>query len=61
LLLREAETAVGGGELAEGSDPAQIAFELGVILAGTNLVSVLHDDVVVIDRARDAVRRRLTR
>jgi AcrR family transcriptional regulator len=60
LLLREAETAVDNGELPAGGDPAQIAFELGAILAGTNLVSVLHDDVVVIDRARDAVRQRLT-
>ena len=59
LLLREAETAVDKGELPAGSDPAQISFELGTILAGTNLVSVLHDDVVVIGRARDAVRQRL--
>ena len=61
LLLREAETAVDNGELAAGSDPGQVAFELGTILAGTNLVSVLHDDLLVIDRAREAVQRRLTR
>jgi hypothetical protein len=31
-----------------------------VILAGTNIVSVLHDDVAVIGRARSAVKSRLS-
>lgn len=39
---------------------AQLAFELGVILAGTNIVSVLHDDASVIARGRAAVRNRLS-
>jgi len=59
LLAREAGAAVDRGELPVDTDPQQLAFELGVILAGTNLVSVLHDDLVVIDRARSAVRSRL--
>ena len=38
LLGREADAAVDKGQLAEDTDPAQLAFELGVILAGTNIV-----------------------
>ncbi len=60
LLLAEARSALERGELPEGSDPAQLAFELGVVLAGTNLVAVLHDDDRAIARARAAVRNRLT-
>ena len=37
------------------------AAELGVILAGTNLVAVLHNDNNAIERARSAIRTRLTR
>jgi AcrR family transcriptional regulator len=59
LLGREASAAVEQGELAPGTDPRQLAFELGVILAGTNIVSVLHDDFAAIDRARSAIRNRL--
>ena len=60
LLGREASLAVDRGELPIDTDPQQLAFELGVILAGTNIVSVLHDDLVVIDRARSAVKSRLS-
>ena len=60
LLGREAMAAVDRGELPVGIDPDQLAFELGVVLAGTNIVSVLHDDVAVIDRARSAVKSRLS-
>lgn len=60
LLDAEARTAKERGELPEGRDPAQLAFELGVILAGTNIVAVLHDDNRAITRARTAVRERLT-
>jgi len=60
LLDAEARSAHDRGELPDGTDPAQLAFELGVILAGTNIVSVLHDDNRVIARARAAVRDRLT-
>ncbi len=59
LLTSEARTAARDGELPDGTDPAQLAFELGVILAGTNLVSVLHGDMQVINRARTAIQNRL--
>jgi hypothetical protein len=42
------------------SDPGQLAFELGVSLAGTNIVSVLDDDDAAIEPARRAISRRLT-
>lgn len=60
LLVAEARSAHEKSELPEGSDPTQIAFELGVILAGTNLTAVLHNDDRAIARARAAVRDRLT-
>jgi AcrR family transcriptional regulator len=59
LLGREASAAADRGELPVDTDPQQLAFELGVILAGTNIVSVLHDDLAVIGRARSAVKSRL--
>ena len=60
LLDAEARSAHDRGELPEDLDPSQVAFELGVILAGTNLVTVLHNDDRAIARARAAVRDRLT-
>ena len=60
LLLAEARSAHERRELPDGRDPTQLAFELGVILAGTNIVTVLHDDARAIARARAAVRDRLT-
>ncbi|MDZ7677060.1 MAG: TetR/AcrR family transcriptional regulator [Acidimicrobiales bacterium] len=60
LLDAEARSAHEKSELPQDSDPAQIAFELGVILAGTNLVTVLHNDNAAITRARAAVQARLT-
>ena len=59
LLEGEARTAATRGELPNDVDPEQLAFELGVILAGTNIVSVLHDDSRAIARARAAIRSRL--
>lgn len=60
LLGREARAAADNGQLAKDTDPAQLAFELGVILAGTNIVSVLHDDTSAITRGRAAVQSRLS-
>jgi len=60
LLDAEARSAHDRSELPEGRDPAQLAFELGVILAGTNIVAVLHNDNRAIARARAAMRDRLT-
>ncbi len=59
LLAAEAGAAASKRELPDGTDAAQLAFELGVILAGTDLVSVLHNDLHVISRARTAIRTRL--
>ncbi len=59
LLLAEARSAHERDELPESRDPAQLAFELGVILAGTNIVTVLHHDERALARARAAVRDRL--
>jgi hypothetical protein len=41
-------------------DPEQLAFELGAILAGANLAAVLNDDNTIIDRAREAIRSRVS-
>jgi AcrR family transcriptional regulator len=59
LLRQSAQEAQGEGDLPAGTDPDQLAFELGAILTGTNIVAVLHDDDAVIERARQAVRLRL--
>jgi AcrR family transcriptional regulator len=59
LLERTAAEAAEAGELAPGTDPAQLAFELSTILAGTNIVAVLHDDDSAIDHARRAVAARI--
>lgn len=59
LLLHEAHRASQLDELPADADPDQTAFELGSILSGTNIISVLHDDREVIARARAAVRTRL--
>jgi AcrR family transcriptional regulator len=61
LLEQTAREAGQAGELPQGTDPAQLAFELSTILAGTNIVAVLHDDDTAIDRARRAVAARLAR
>jgi AcrR family transcriptional regulator len=59
LLLAEACAAAERDELPVHADPSQVAFELGTMLAGTNILSVLHDDTDVITRAAVAVRARL--
>jgi hypothetical protein len=59
LLEQTAREAGQAGELPPGTDPEQLAFELSTILAGTNIVTVLHDDDAAIDRARRAVAARL--
>ena len=61
LLHGEACAALNNGELPTEADPAQLAYELGVILAGTNLIAVLHNDNNAIERARSAIRARLDR
>jgi AcrR family transcriptional regulator len=60
LLEAEARTAVDNGEVPADTDAVQLAFELGVILAGANIVSVLHDDSAAINRARTAIHNRVS-
>lgn len=59
LLLGEAHAAAERGELAAADEPAQLAFELGAILAGTDIVAILHDDPGAVSRGRTAVATRL--
>ena len=59
LLEQTAREAGQAGELPHGTDPAQLAFELSAILAGANIVAVLHDDDAAIERGRRAVAARL--
>jgi AcrR family transcriptional regulator len=59
LLRHECWQAAAREELPPQSDPEQLAFELGVLLAGTNVINVLHDDYAAIERARAAVRARV--
>lgn len=59
LLWSEAQAAVEHGKLPAGTDAHQLAFELGTVLAGTDVVSVLHVDLQIVDRARNDVRSRL--
>jgi AcrR family transcriptional regulator len=59
LLRESARGAHAQGELARDDDPDQLAFELGALLAGTNIIAVLHDDDTAIERARRAIQRRL--
>jgi AcrR family transcriptional regulator len=59
LLLEEAHAAADKGDLTVAVEPAQLAFELGVILAGTDIVAILHDDPGAVARGRAAVWSRL--
>jgi AcrR family transcriptional regulator len=59
LLSETARQAHAAHELAPGTDPDQLAFELGALLAGSGLAAVLHDDNTLIDRARQAAHARL--
>lgn len=59
LLAQTARDAQAANELAPDTDPEQLAFELGAILAGANIIAVLHSDDTAIERARRAVRSRL--
>jgi AcrR family transcriptional regulator len=55
LLQSVATRARDTGELPAHTDPGQLGFQLASLLAGANLTYVLHDDPVLLDRARQAV------
>lgn len=59
LLVQAARDAYAADDVPADTDPDQLAFELGAILAGANLAAVLHDDNAIIDRARAAIRSRV--
>ena len=59
LLRHTAREADAMRELPRDMDADQLAFELGALLAGANIVAVLHSDDAVIERARRAIRQRL--
>lgn len=59
LLRQTARDAGAKGELPADADADQLAFELGAILTGANIVAVLHSDDAAIERARRAIRARL--
>jgi AcrR family transcriptional regulator len=59
LLRQAAQAAHERGELLAGEEPDQLAFELGTMLTGTNIVCVLHSDESAIERARQSIRRRI--
>jgi len=57
VLRHEAEVAVERGELPEGTDPSQIAFELGAIAQGVNQARQLRGEADAAERGRRAMRR----
>jgi AcrR family transcriptional regulator len=59
LLAQTARDAQAADELPPNSDPEQLAFELGAILAGTDVIAVLHADNIAIERARRAIHHRV--
>jgi hypothetical protein len=59
LLRQTAREAEAKGQLPGEAEADQLAFELGAILAGANVVAILHSDDTAIERARRAIRRRL--
>ncbi|HZD71086.1 MAG TPA: TetR/AcrR family transcriptional regulator [Actinomycetes bacterium] len=59
LLEHTAREAEQAGELSAGTDPVQLAFELGAILAGANIIAVLHSDDSAIEHAHRAITHRL--
>jgi AcrR family transcriptional regulator len=59
LLTQTAKEAQAAAELPTDTDAEQLAFEIGALLAGTNLTVVLHSDDAAIDRARRAIQNRL--
>ncbi len=59
LLADTARQAHEAHELTPGTEPDQLAFELGALLAGADIAAVLHDDNTIIGRARQAIQARL--
>jgi AcrR family transcriptional regulator len=58
-LEGQAGIAVAKGELPDGTDPAQLAFELNALADGANATYQLHMDRRAFERARTAIERLL--
>src|SRR6266851_205230 len=57
VAVRKAQEA---GHLRADADPAQLAFEIHSLFLGANWAFQLHADSAAFDRARGAIRQRLT-
>ncbi len=57
VIAREAKVAIEQGDLAENTDPAQVAFELDAIAQGVNQAIQLRGEKDATDRGRRAMRR----
>lgn len=57
VLAGEAKTAIEQGDLPEGTDPAQVAFELDAIAQGVNQAIQLRGEKDAANRGRRAMRR----
>jgi hypothetical protein len=60
FLVGALERAVQDGDLPDGLDTGQVAFEVTALLDGANMMSVLHGSEVPYDRAWSAIDRLLT-
>lgn len=59
LIRGFAVAAVARNELPAGEDPGRLAFELNGIMLATDTNFVQHEDLAVLDLARQIVRQRL--
>ena len=59
LIRSFAVAAVARNELPAGEDPGRLAFELNGIMLATDTNFVQHEDLAVLDLARQIVRQRL--
>ena len=57
VLAREAEVAIGGGELPPGTDAAQVAFEMNAVAMAVNEARQLRSDANAARRGRRAMAR----
>jgi AcrR family transcriptional regulator len=55
VLEREATAAIANGELAQGTDPKDIAFTINALGVGANCHYQLHRDLRALTRARRAM------
>ena len=59
LLRHSATRAVELGQLRSEESPEQLAFELGAMLTGADIVYLLHRDPEILERVRSALQARL--